>query len=579
MGNFKKIFKNVRILILIVFLVLSVVAINPSFSKEGVAVRGVGNGTAAANAQPSFSINQNSAPRSREVILAINNEPVKNLQDYARITAQLKPYQNITVTTNKNAEQYRVMVQPKFTLNETGEFEERNVTVERFDEELNETVNVTQVEKIPILEKNIIGIEDLGFNVYPRPSSNLGLGLDLAGGTRVLLRPESKASPEEIDLVVQNIRQRLNIFGLSDIVVRPTKDLSGQSYISVEIAGVNREDIVGLLKEQGKFEAKIGGNTVFIGGKNDIPYVCLSADCSGIDARQGGCRQDANNEWICTFRFAITISAEAAQRQANATKDLPTLTEGDQTYLNESLDLFLDDELVDSLRVSSVFKGNPLTDIEISGPGRGKTQETAGRDALDNMKRLQTILKTGSLPVKLEIVKTDSISPVLGQKFSRNALIVGFLAVIAVGLVILVRYRTVSVALPIVITMVSEGVIILGVAAFIRWNLDLAAIAGIIVAIGTGVDSQIVIADETIRGETQESSRWKDRMKRAFFIIMGSYATLVVAMIPLFYAGAGLLRGFALTTIIGASIGVFVTRPAYGQFIHIFHKDKEEKEK
>lgn len=577
MGKIKKMFRNVRILLLLVFLVLSVVAINPSFSTEGVAIRGVGNGTAAANAVPAFTINPNIPPRSREIILSINNEQVLGLQDYARITAQLEPYQNITITTNKNAEQYRVMVQPTFRFIDTNETEERNVTKEVFDEDLNETVNVTEVETVPVMKKEITGIEELGFNIYPRPTSNLGLGLDLAGGTRVLLKPETKTTQEEIDLVVQNIRQRLNIFGLSDIVVRPTKDLSGQSYISVEIAGVNREDIVSLLKEQGKFEAKIGGNTVFIGGKNDIPYVCLSADCSGIDARQGGCRQDANGEWICTFRFAITISADAAARQANSTRDLPVITEGDQTYLNESLELYLDDELVDSLRISSVFKGNALTDIEISGPGRGKSQEVAARDALDGMKRLQTILKTGSLPVKLEIVKTDSISPVLGQTFSRNALLVGLLAVLAVGIVIFIRYRDVFVALPIVITMASEGFIILGVAAFIRWNLDLAAIAGIIVAIGTGVDSQIVIADETIRGDTQESSRWKDRMKRAFFIIMGSYATLVVAMIPLFYAGAGLLRGFALTTIIGASIGVFVTRPAYGHFVHIFHKDKDEK--
>ncbi|MFH1916210.1 MAG: hypothetical protein ABIJ21_03015 [Nanoarchaeota archaeon] len=576
MGKAKILFKNVRIIILIVCLILSVVAINPSFDKKGVTIRNIANGSSAALAQPSFSLNPNLPPRSREVILSINNEPVNDLTDYARITSSFKPFQNITVRTNKNAENYRLMVQPKYQYTTLNETEEYNVTEEVFLEGLNETVNVTRIEERPIIETKVIGVEDLGFNVYPRPTSNLGLGLDLAGGTRVLLKPEQKASPEEIELVVQNIRQRLNIFGLSDITVRPTKDLSGQNYIAVEIAGLNRGDIINLLKEQGKFEAKIGHETVFIGGKNDIPYVCLSADCSGIDSRTGGCGQDGNGQWVCTFRFSITISAEAAQRQADTTRDLPIITENGQSYLNESLDLYLDDGLVDSLRVSSVFKGNPLTDIEISGPGAGQTEEAAMRAALDNMKRLQTILKTGSLPVKLEIVKTDSISPTLGKEFTKNAIIVGLFAVLAVAVVIFVRYRVWTVAVPIVITMASEGLIILGVAGLIRWNLDLAAIAGIIVAIGTGVDSQIVIADEMLHGDTQESSNWKDRMKRAFFIIMGSYLTLVVAMIPLFYAGAGLLRGFALTTIIGATIGVFVTRPAYAQFIQIFRKEEKK---
>ena len=68
-------------------------------------------------------------------------------------------------------------------------------------------------------------------------------------------------------------------------------------------------------------------------------------------------------------------------------------------------------------------------------------------------------------------------------------------------------------------------------------------------------------------GKTEETGDWKRNIKKAFFIIMAAYATTVVAMVPLLFAGAGLLKGFALTTIIGVSIGVFVTRPAYAATI------------
>ena len=117
------------------------------------------------------------------------------------------------------------------------------------------------------------------------------------------------------------------------------------------------------------------------------------------------------------------------------------------------------------------------------------------------------------------------------------------------------------------ITLISEITILLGVAAFIGWNIDLAAIAGILVAISTGVNDQIVITDETMKGASANLYNWKEKIKRAFLIIMLAYATIVVAMIPLIFAGAGLLKGFAITTIIGVTIGVFITRPAYSTFI------------
>ncbi|MBU1974959.1 MAG: hypothetical protein KKG59_00990, partial [Nanoarchaeota archaeon] len=514
----------------------------------------------------------NLAPKSRELILQINHEKIQTIADYARITSELRPFQNITITTNKNSEIYMLMVQPKYKVTVSNETELRNVTEQIINETSNETINITIEKEFPIIEKEIIGVEDIGFSVYPAPKNNIRMGLDLAGGTRVLLKPEEKTTTEELELAIENIKQRLNIFGLSDLVVRPTRDLSGQHYIAVEIAGINAEDIVNLLEKQGKFEARIGNETVFIGGKNDIPYVCLSGDCSGLDMRRP-CGSNPDGSWFCSFRFSITISKDAAQRQADATRDLDVITENGQSYLTQSLDLYLDDELVDSLRVSSVFKGTALTDIEISGPGSGETEQAAMQNTLDNMKRLQTILKTGSLPVKLEIVKTDSISPVLGKKFTQNAIIVGLLAILTVAILIFIRYRDWKVSVPIVVTMLSEAIIILGIAAFIRWNLDLAAIAGIIVALGTGVDSQIVIADEILHGEGKGTTNWKEKLKSAFFIIMGAYVTTVVAMIPLFSAGAGLLKGFALTTIIGVSIGVFVTRPAYAKIVQILKEN------
>ena len=100
----------------------------------------------------------------------------------------------------------------------------------------------------------------------------------------------------------------------------------------------------------------------------------------------------------------------------------------------------------------------------------------------------------------------------------------------------------------------------------INWTIDLAAIAGIIAAVGTGIDSQIVIIDQTLRGEAKLESM-KEKLKRAFFVIFGSAGTVIAAMLPLMILGFGLLRGFAITTIMGVLIGVFIARPAYGEIV------------
>ena len=188
------------------------------------------------------------------------------------------------------------------------------------------------------------------------------------------------------------------------------------------------------------------------------------------------------------------------------------------------------------------------------------------------MKKLQTVLITGSLPYKLEIVKLDTISPLLGKAFTKAILIGGLFAMLAVSFIIFLRYKKVKISLALLFTSFSELIIILGFAAMIKWNLDLPSIAGIIATIGTGVDSQIVILDES----RFKTSSLKERIKKALFIIFTSFATAFVSLVPLTgmfqfigigAAGAGLLKGFAITTLIGISAGVFITRPAFADMV------------
>ena len=209
------------------------------------------------------------------------------------------------------------------------------------------------------------------------------------------------------------------------------------------------------------------------------------------------------------------------------------------------------------------------------------------------------------------------ISPTLGSDFFSSAGMAGAAAAVMVFVIVFVKYRKIKVALPMVFIGFSEVAIILGIAsvgdtliwsmvllinflivvtawwkkaevdifawvgAFLipllgmaSWTIDLPAIGGILAAIGTGVDHQIIIADETLAGGKEKKSyTLKEKVKRAFFIIFGASATTIAAMIPLMSVGIGLVRGFAITTIIGVLVGILITRPAYARIVELTTRD------
>ena len=563
----KAIVKKTRVIVLLVFLLLALVAIHPNPSATGVAIRSVSLNSSASIAGIA-SPKPTATPMSRERITAINGRGITSFEEYNVIVAEMQPNKTYTITTNKDTYRLKtkyltktiILPETELKTTEVIEQEEVNGTLVNVTKTVTNIVNKTRTETM--------GMAPVGLTVYQAPTTNIRKGLDLQGGTRVLLQPDKVLTADEMDILISNMGQRLNVFGLSDIVLRESSDLSGNQYVLVEVAGVNEEEVKELISKQGKFEAKVANATVFIGGQ-DITHVCRTAQCSGIDPGYGCGMIEDGATWSCRFRFSITLKPEAAERQADATRNLEIVREGESEYLSEQIAFYLDDVEVDRLNIGADLRGQAATDIQISGSGAGRTQQEAIFESLKNMKRLQTVLITGSLPVKLSIVKTDNLSPVLGDDFVKNAMFVGLLAIIAVALVVFIRYRRLAVAVPLLISSASEVILLLGFAALVGWNLDLAAIAGIIIAVGTGVDHLIVITDEALKGEEEYSSNWKQKIKKAFSIIIVAYFTTVVAMIPLLFAGAGMLKGFALTTIAGITFGVFVTRPAYAAIVEV----------
>jgi len=364
-------------------------------------------------------------------------------------------------------------------------------------------------------------------------------GLDLKGGSTIQLQLEKPVDTDTMNTVTAVLDKRLNIFGVKDVKVYP----SGNQNVIVEIAGVQPDDVAKIVGSNGKFEAKINNQTALVGSDitNVQPY------------------QVTGTQWTVPF----TVSVEGAERFAEIAKG----------QAGTPVEMYLDDQLITSpVLDEGLANGQASTDVSITGPAETK------EDAENEAKSIQTLLKSGALPVKVEIVGVSSVSAELGDQFKNGALIAGVLALLVIAAIIIIRYRRPILVVPIMLTSLAELVLILGTAAVIQWNIDLAAIAGVLAAIGTGVDDQIIITDEVLKGfkEKKRMAGLRTRINNAFFIIFAAAGTLIAAMLPLAYigfsrgaTGIGVLSGFAFTTVLGVLIGIFITRPVYAKFIEM----------
>jgi preprotein translocase subunit SecD len=487
-------------------------------------------------------------------------------------------------------------------------------------------------------------------------ATNINQGLSIQGGARVLIEPDmSGVEPERESAVMDNIittlKTRVQAFGLQDMTIRPVTGLTGgQQYVRIEMAGADTDQLKELITRQGIFEAGFSMNvqdgdtitlgdsqftvqasneTVTIDGQTidtnttailqtadnnvTVEYTNRTgsthrlraiafegADITGVDinpTRSGVSCQSRNS---CSFQFQVSVERSAAQRFQSIARNFD---EGPQYLQGTQLVLTLDNSQVSSLNVRNVFKNQIVETPTITGGGNSREQ------AIQEMDELQSTLQSGALPVTIEVVSTNNVSARLGQQFMQVAIIAILAAVVAVGILIFLRYQNPNIAIPIMITGFSEVFILLsvfsrgaitplvvlalaiptviGLAAGFKKkdlkvlmlpfgtgfiiaimqfapSLDLAAIAGIIAAVGTGVDDQIIITDER---SVKRSLSLKKRLKRAFFIIFTSAASTIGAMLPVMTIGAGAVRGFAITTILGVLIGISITRPAYATIL------------
>ena len=400
--------------------------------------------------------------------------------------------------------------------------------------------------------------------VYPRPTppnaTNLKFGLDFEGGSqlKLLLVNNSTIPDDQVQLTKDIMTNRINEYGLKDIPINTVRDDQQRAYMLIDFAGVSYDDAMKIVGTPGLFEMRIqstGNESVHIIDGKDVIGESLSSEPTGT----------GDNAYGVSFR----LSPEGAEAFHQVASQFDIVNHPD----DHKVIMLLDGKEFHRAPISTESSSGQksLAQMLMEGPVDKMIASTGvGDEAQKEAYKVYVDMKSGALPFSIEVVSSGQVPAAQGATFKTVAIIAALLAQAAIGVVMYLRYREPRIIVPMFLTSLFEIFILLGFASapFVQWEIDLPSVAAIIAVIGTGIDQLIIITDEVMTtGKTPTAKKILQKMGQAMRIIFASAATVVVAMVPLYFMGFGSLKGFALTTIIGVAIGIFITRPAYGKII------------
>jgi preprotein translocase subunit SecD len=185
--------------------------------------------------------------------------------------------------------------------------------------------------------------------------------------------------------------------------------------------------------------------------------------------------------------------------------------------------------------------------VEISG---GMTQQEADD--------LSLMLRTGSLPASIKYLESHTVGPSLGAQSIHQGVLAAVAGMIAVMVFMLIYYRGAGINADIALFL--NLVILLGFMGFSGATLTLPGIAGVILTIGMGVDSNVLIFErirEELRAGKNAAASVQDGFDHAWTTIFDTHVTTIVSAGILFIFGTGPVKGFAVTLVFGLLANLF----------------------
>ncbi len=371
-------------------------------------------------------------------------------------------------------------------------------------------------------------------------------------GSTIVMTPTDAGLSDEVNKAMETARQvvakRIDPDGTREVSVTR----QGSNRIQVQVPGLSDpERLKALLGKTAKLEFKLVDITadpaqvaqgIAPPGSQILPYpdnpgsspviavqrrIMVSGD-QLIDASQGFDQQ--TNAPIVNIRF----DGQGGRRFARTT----------QENTGKPFAIILDDSVISAPNINE--------------PILGGQAQISGNFTVESANELAVSLRSGKLPVALEVVDERSVGPDLGRDSIRSGITAGIVATLALVIFMMVTYLRFGVFTT--IALVINGIMVLGVMALFNGTLTLPGIAGFVLTIGAAVDANVLI-NERIREEIARGRPTLQAVefgyKEAQSAIFDANITNVISAVIMFWFGSGPIRGFAVVLAIGIVTSVF----------------------
>jgi preprotein translocase subunit SecD len=391
------------------------------------------------------------------------------------------------------------------------------------------------------------------------------LGLDLQGGVHIVYQADlSSVEPgkeaDVLDGVVAVLENRVNPLGVTEPVIQK----QGDDRVIVELPGLNITDEekerlsrVALLEfgelvsdnETAKWENELGKWKPATGVVDNQTLELTSA----YFKENTYVTQGSLSEILLVFEWNEVGSQLSEQITSRLINQPLGIFEGDQPLLGED--------------------GQPIAPyVRAVITDRGQIEGLSLKEATT----LSQQLNAGRLPVPLEIIYDQTVSPILGADFVELSVKAGLIGVAAVMLFMIIYYRVSGLMTS--LALAYYAVVTLAIFKLLGVTLTLAGIGGFILSVGMAIDANVLIfermKEELWVGQTLGAAI-EAGFKRAWSAIWDSNITTILAGVILYWLGSSIvasapLKGFALTLIIGVAVSMFTAITVTRTFLRPF---------
>ncbi len=441
-----------------------------------------------------------------------------------------------------------------------------------------EKLNNTQLLVRNVAPEGVSALRDLisstftDWDIAPAPGQASSYVLTMRASAINIIRQRTMTQSEE------TIRRRIDALGLTEPVVAPYGQADNE--IVVELPGeADPGRAKSVIQAGGQLElrrvvdptpypseatalAAHGGvlppGTELVPGKSTDPatpagvwLVDRVPIITGRDLRSATAQPSTDTPG--SYEVAFTISTDAARRFGPFTEQ----------NIGRPMAIILDKKV----------ESAPVIQSRIDDSGR-----ITGRFGQQEANDLALVLRAGALPASITYQEERTVGPSLGADSIRHGVQASVASLLAVMIFMVIYYRLSGVNA--VVALFLNLVILLAALAYFGAVLTLPGIAGVILTIGMGVDSNVLIFErirEELRAGKAPASAVDLGFKRAFLTIIDTHVTTVVSAIFLFVFGTGPIKGFAVTLTIGLVANLF-TAVYVSRVIFDWHLSKMQRQ-